>query len=727
MTDLSESDAPHPLSPILEPRSVAIVGASRDPRKRGHQAVRALLDSGYRGEIFPVNPSGGELLGLRVARSIEALETVPDLAYVATPGDTVSRIVEACGRKGIRGAVVPAVGFRESGDQGTALEEALLKVASRTGIRIVGPNTSGILNAAIGLNLVGSAPARPGRLAILTQSGNVALELIRSMHDRSQGLSIYIGVGNATDIGLHEYLDFLEGHAGTAAILMYVEGFKDGRRFLQVASRVGARKPIILLKGGKSDRGTAAARSHTGAIAASHDVLRAVLRQSGVIEVARSDELLAVGEVLAGQPPLSAGAGVVVLSDGGGHATLGVDILSELGVALADLSAPARNRLRALLGPAAAIDNPVDLTGAADRDPGVFVRVLEAIASDPAAGGVLLTGLFGGYAIRFANDLAQAERQAARDLAALMAEAGKPLVVHSLYASEGSEPLRRLTDAGVPVLASLEVACRCVLAAYRRGLSSSDRPAADASSPPPRRPRGEPSPPIALALSDGRSELTEPEARELAEQHGIPLVPASFCRSADEVVAAIRELGAPVAIKLVSTAITHKSEVGGVELDVANAAEGAAAFERIARSAASYARANRLEPHFRGVLVAPMLPPPTAELIVGAKQDPQFGPVLTVGPGGVNVELLSGAAVRALPITRSEADEMLDELRIAILLRGFRGHPPADRASLITAILAVAECPLAHPELSVIEVNPLFAYEDGAVSVDVAGYLREII
>ncbi len=723
MTDLSASGPPHPLDPILEARSVTIVGASRDPRKRGHQAVRALLDSGYQGEILPVNPRGEELLGLTVFPSIDALEMVPDLAYVATPRETVGGIVEACGQKGIRGAVVPAVGFRESDAEGAALEQALLDVAARTGIRVVGPNTSGILNTAIGLNLVGSVTAPPGRLALLTQSGNVALEIMRAMRHRSQGLSIYVGVGNASDIALHEYLGFLEQHPGTAAILVYAESFKDGRQFLQVASRVAAHKPIVLLKGGRSDRGSAAARSHTGAIAGSHEVLSALLEQSGVVEVGRTDELLAVGEVLAGQPRLPRGTGAVVLADGGGHATLAVDILSELGVELATLSSPVQDRLRTLLGPAAAVENPVDLAGAADRDPRTFVRALEMIVADPAAGGVLLTGLFGGYAIRFSVDLARVESQAARELAALMSETGKPLVVHSLYASEESEPLRRLSEAGVPVLGSLEMACRCVLAAYRCGLPAPDRPAI---SPPPRRPPGEPSPPIAIALAEGRSQLSEPEARQLAERNGVPLVPARLCRSADEVVAAMRELAAPVAIKLVSSTIAHRSEAGGVALDVANGAQGAAAFEQLARSGASYARAHGLEPDFRGVIVTPMLPQPIAELIVGAKQDPQFGPLLAVGPGGVNVELLSGAAVRALPITRSEANEMLDQLGVAPLLGGYRGNPPVDRESLITAILAVAECLLAHPELSVIEVNPLFAYEDRAVSVDVAGYLSKI-
>jgi acetyltransferase len=412
------------LDPILKPRSVAVIGASRNPRKRGFQALRTLLDSEYRGRVYPVSRNGGEVLGLSTAKSLEDLKDTPDLAFICTPAESVPGLLEMCGRRGVKGAVVSAVGFRESGEEGAALERQMLDVAGRYGIRLVGPNTSGVINTAIGLNLVGVKQVQPGRIALLSQSGNLALDVIKWAAARSQGISVYVGVGNEADIAFHEYLEYLEVDDNTAAILMYVEGFRNGRKFIEVAKRVSETKPIVLLKGGRSERGVVAARSHTGAIAGSYPVLRAALRQGGVSEVRRSDELLLVGEVLAGQPPVPAGAGVVVITDGGGHGTLAADALAELGVEIAQLSSTTRDKLREVLGCAASVDNPIDVAGAADQHPGIFVKVLEIVAADETVGGVLLVGLFGGYAIRFAEELAPEEEQAACAMAKLMAQAG---------------------------------------------------------------------------------------------------------------------------------------------------------------------------------------------------------------------------------------------------------------------------------------------------------------
>ena len=328
---------PHALSHIFEPRSVAIVGASSNPRKRGYQAVRALLDAGYSGEIYPVNPAAGELLGLEVARSVAEVDGTPDLAYICTPAESVPDVLEACAAKGIPSAVVLAVGFRESGGAGAALETRVVDIARRTGIRVVGPNTSGVLNTFLGLNLVGVRGVPRGRLAIISQSGNVGLALMRQACSRSEGVSIYVGVGNETDIAFHEYLEYLADAEHTSAILMYVEGFRDGERFVEVARRVSADKPIALLKSGRSQTGSAAALSHTGAIAGSTAVAAAALESAGVHRVERADELLAIGETLAGQPAIRTGAGAVILSDGGGYAALVADALAQLGVKLASL------------------------------------------------------------------------------------------------------------------------------------------------------------------------------------------------------------------------------------------------------------------------------------------------------------------------------------------------------------------------------------------------------
>ncbi len=460
----------HPLDPILLPRSVVVVGASADPKKRGFQVLRALQASGYAGRVYPVNPKGGEILGLTVHASVDAIPEVPDLALICTPAPTVPEAVEACGRRGVRGVVVLAVGFRESGDEGAALEAALLQAARRHGVRVVGPNTSGILNLPIGLNLIGARDVRPGTLSLLVQSGNMALALMNEVTARSEeGIAVAVGVGNELDLRFHEYLDFLGRHDGTRAIVCYVEGFRDARAFLQVATRVSRAKPVLVIKGARSPHGRAAARSHTGAVSGEYDRLRAGLRQAGVVEVTRTDELLHLAETLATQPAMTPERGVAILSDGGGQGTLAADTLADLDVPLARLSEATQGALRRLLGSAAAVANPVDLAGAADADPEAFGRALEVLAADDGVGGVLLVGLFGGYGIRFAEELAEAEERAATAMADTMRQAGRALVVHSMYASHRSAPLRTLGRLRVPVVESLEVACRCIAETWRRG------------------------------------------------------------------------------------------------------------------------------------------------------------------------------------------------------------------------------------------------------------------
>jgi acetyltransferase len=712
----------HPLTPVLRPRSVAVVGASRDPKKRGYQAVRTLLAMPFEGRVIPVNPNGGELLGLAVAPSVDAIDDTPDLAFVVTPAESVPGILEACARKGIKGAVVSAVGFRESGQEGADLERAIVEICARTGIRLVGPNTSGVLNTAVGLNLVGVKDVPAGSIALLSQSGNVALDIMNDVTRRHTGLSIYVGVGNETDIAFHEYLEYLEQDEGTKAITMYVEGLRDGRKFIEVARRVTHTKPVVLLKGGRSERGVAAARSHTGAIAGSYPVMRAALRQWGVSEVLRSDELLPVGIVLAGQPNVPPGSGIVVLSDGGGHGTLAADALAELGVPLAELNQDTKGKLRALFGRAANVENPVDVAGAGDQNPMIFAEAMEVIAADPDAGGVLLVGLFGGYAIRFAEELADGEAQAANRMVEIMRAARKPLVVHSLYAHRWTEPLLQLSLAGVPIVHSLEIGSRCMRASHARGLFLHERPV-PAPKPPPR--KIEP-PAITTARREHRTVLMETDVRELLEEYDVNVVQAKLCRNADEVRTAFQEIGPPVVIKVVSPAISHKTDAGGVELKIADADAAVDAFQRVLGSAASYAVQRGIAPDIRGVLVLPQLAEPVAELIVGIRQDAQFGPVLSVGAGGVAVEIHHDTSLRGLPIGRAEALQMLEEIKIAKLLKGHRGRPPANNDALADIILGIAACAMAHPEIEELEANPIFAYPDRAVAVDARAFLKDL-
>ncbi|MCI0488789.1 MAG: acetate--CoA ligase family protein [Blastocatellia bacterium] len=710
----------HPLDCIFDPRGIAIVGASHNKTKRGYQAVRALQEAGYKGRIYPVNPKGGELLGLHVAKSIAEIEGDPELALVCAPARAVPEILEDCAAKGIRAAVVLALGFRESGEQGAALEAEISEIVRRTGIRVVGPNTSGVLNLPKKLNLVGARGVRTGNLALLAQSGNMTLALITQATARSnQGFSVVVGVGNQTDIAYHEYLEYLETDPHTTAVLMCVEGFQDGQKFLETARRVTPKKPIILLKMGRSKAGRASAKSHTGAIAGSYPVLHSALKQVGVIEVTRTDEQFHVGETLARQPEIKAGLGVAILSDGGGHATVATDSLAEAGVPLARLSEKTQDRLREILSPAANVAGPVDVAGAADMDPCIFIRCIEALMEDEGVGGVLWIGLFGGYHIRFAEELVSAEEETAAEVLKVASSAGKPLVVHSLYARKRSEPVRILSRGGVPVVESLNVACRCITAAYERGQFLSRRLELPAVEIKPAW-RG-----FDAARREGRRALLLTEATDLVREYDISIAPSRLCASAAEAAHYVEETDGRVALKVVSAAISHKTDAGGVLLNIREAEEARSGFDQIRQNAAEYADAHSLNHDFEGVLASPMLPQPLAEVIVGIKRNSQYGLVLMFGLGGIAVEVLRDVVLRILPISRADALEMIDQIKAAPLLRGLRGRPPVDYDALVDLMMGLADCAMSNPDIAELELNPVFAYADRAVAVDVRAFLKK--
>lgn len=726
------------LGPIFEPRSIAVVGASSNPTKRGHQILRALGDSGYPGRVYAVSPKGGRLLGHEVYTSLEEMPEAADLAVICTPAATVPDLLRACGERGVAGAVVLAVGFGEADPAGAELEARLRRVARKGGVRVVGPNTSGLLNLPLGVNLIGARGVRPGGIALLVQSGNIALDLMTQVTEGSRmGISICCGLGNEADVGFGEVLAFLGDHADTDAIVAHIEGCKDPRALLRAAASVTRRKPVVVIKSGRTSAGAHAALSHTGAIAGPYDRLRAGFAQAGVVEVTRTDELLPVAIALGSQPCGPSHAGVTILSDGGGQSTLAVDTLHEMEVPLAGLTAETSAALRTCLGPAAAVRTPVDVAGAADADPGVFARALEVIAADPSVGVVMVVGLFGGYGIRFSKTLAEIEAEAARSMAALMRGRGKGLVVHSQYASHPSAALDAFREAHVPVIGSLEVACRAVAALQRRGASrvawrpwGRDRtgPGAAAVSERPRGAGGESGakahPVIHAVRREDRITLAETESRELLAASGLPFEPLEIVHSADEAAAAAELIGGPVALKLLSRHITHKSDAGGVLLNVTGGDEARAAFESAAANARAYGSAHALPQEECSATVSPMLAAPVAELLVGACRDPQLGPVLTIGAGGIWVEVLRDAVHRVLPVAANEIEAALSDLKVKALLTGARGKEAVKPGPIVEAAAAVADCIMRWPDVAEVEVNPLFVYPARVVPVDARVVLR---
>jgi len=702
------------LEKILNARSVAIVGASRDEKKRGFLAVRSLIESKYEGCIYPVNPHEESILGLRCYPKVLDIEDPVDLALITTPAQTLPGIFERCGRKGIAGLVVIAGGFGEMGWKGKQLQRKIVNIAAKYKMRVLGPNTNGIINVHSGLNLVGLNNVPKGDLALISQSGNMALHIITEARLKSQkGFSYYVGVGNEADIKFHEYLEFFTADSKTKAIVMYVEGMSDGRRFLQQAYKTTCVKPIILLKSGRSAKGSKSAGSHTGALAGISEVSRTAFIRAGITTIESSDELFPVAEALSLLPPIS-NPRVAILADGGGHATIAADVLSENGISIPKLMKPTRQKLSEMLLPNATLDNPVDVAGSADSNPGIFADCARVLLESPQINGLLVVGLFGGYGLRFAESLRFIEEDAAHRMGKLVRETGKPIVLHSLYNHVRPHALDLLRYYGIPVFDSVEIACKCMAAlsvyGHYRGTSSrwtnfvfnwGAQTKAEGLKI------------IDTALEEGRHSLLEHEAKRLLRLHGAPVADDRLVRSAEEAADTAAKLGCSVALKICSPQILHKSDAGGVRLGLRTETQIKSAFNEIVDSAKRY----QADADIRGCIVSPMADPGT-EVIVGTKIDPQFGPVIMFGIGGILVEVLKDVVFRVLPISRGSAKKMLSEIRSAPILNGVRGQPPVCHEALIDLLMTVSELIESYPRIQEMDLNPVIVREDGLTVVD---------
>jgi acetyl coenzyme A synthetase (ADP forming)-like protein len=702
------------LEKILNAESVAIVGASNNVTKRGYQAIRILIDEKFGGKIYPVNPKEKSILGLKCYPTVSAIEDPVDIALITTPANTTPAILEDCGLKGIHGAVIIAGGFGELGEDGRALETLMVETARKYGIRLIGPNTSGMMNLKDRLNLVGLKDAPRGNIALLTQSGNMALTLITEAKLKSRmGFSYYVGVGNEADIKFHEYLEFFRQDPDTRAILMYVEGMRQGREFLQQAYTTTIDKPVVLLKSGRSTTGKRSAGSHTGALAGMSEVARGAFRRAGIILIENSNELFPAAETLASLPPIK-NNNVAILADGGGHATIAADILSDLGVNIPEFTEKTRNKLKQILPFAASVPNPVDVAGGTDADPSLFADCARIILQDPNVGGLLLVGLFGGYGIRFAESLALMEEDAAHQMGKMVKKGKKPIVVHSLFSSEKPHALELLRYYNIPVYDSLDVACKCmgVLTEYGNYLKMYHTKASFVMNWGAKaKPEGKAI--LGKAKAEQRSALLEHEAKALLGLHGAPVSNDLLAATPDEAVRFAGKIQDEVVLKIVSPDILHKSDAGGVMTNLKTEKQVRDAFSAIIKNARSFSP----EADIRGILVSPMARK-GVEIIIGTKIDDQFGPVIMYGLGGIMVEVLKDVAFRVLPLTRTSARKMMEETKSYPILNGIRGNPPYDKKALINLLLLCSDIIESYPEIREMDLNPVIVHENGLSLVD---------
>jgi len=702
------------LETIFNPKSVAIVGASEVPGKAGERRTRSLLQGGFQGRVFPINPKRDRIFGLPAYPSVAEVPEEVDLVMIVIPPRFIPEAVAQSVQKGAKGIVIITAGLGETGEEGKRIEAEILRIASEGGARVIGPNCSGLFSASAKMNLLGVPPIKPGPFSILAQSGNIIDSLTHYGRLRGVGFSKIISAGNAIGLQFHEYIEYLGEDPDTRVILLYLEGIKEGGRLVEVARQVSQRKPIVAIKVGRTKAGARAAASHTGALAGDDQVVDAALRQAGVIRVANVDELFDVGLCFAGMP-LPKGRRVAIFSEGGGDNSIAADNAERAGLEVPLLPPEAQEKIEPHLLQGMPAHNPIDYGGTAEENPEVIVRVVEALMEEETVDCLYMTGFFGGFKEIIAPHVAELEEKAARELVRLVREAGKPLVVHTSFANEPIKALEILREGGIFVTPSSERAAQGLAQMVRFFLRREElkeaRPV-EVTGVDSERARKI----IEGVKASGRRNLLETEARELLEAYGVKMPPAVLAESPEEAAEAASVMGFPVVLKVVSPQILHKSEVGGVKLDLKGEEEVKDAFEEIVK------RAREVSSEVLGVLVTPMAPR-GQECIVGLVRDRQFGPVVMFGLGGVFVEVLKDVSFRVVPLMDLDLQEMVREIRGYRILEGIRGEPPKDVEALTEIIARVAQMGVDLPEVKEVDLNPVIVHEQGATVVDARAIL----
>ncbi len=661
------------LQALFRPSSLAVVGASAKPGKMGYQILKNILDAGFGGRVTPVNPKGETILGVASVRSVAEIPPGTDLAVVIVPAPSVPGTVLQLGERKVRAAIVITGGFAESGAEGARLQEDLARNASRCGIRVVGPNCQGVNYPYHGLCASWPLVTRRGAMAIASQSGTVGAALADWASEEKLGFSAFVSMGNRIDVDEADLIEFFASDANTKVIALYIEGVKDARRFL---AAVGAcRKPIVILKPGRTEQGRKAAESHTRSLAGRDEIYDAVFRQHGIHRAASLEELYDFAKALAYVAP-PAGPRMLVVTSSGGSAIIATDVAEESGFRVGPLPGPLASRLREILPPHCIVGNPLDLTGDTDAE-----RYRQVIAVSREHYDVVMT-IFGDP-IPGASAIMEPGRS---DLVAYLGGADV----------ERAERLL-LHEKGIAVFPTPERAVQA-LACHARF----DRA---------RFPRAGEAPPAAAAPAPAGRSLSPADSMGFLAREGIPVVTSRQASTEEEAAAAARETGYPVAVKMNSPDVTHKSDVGGVILGVKDEAGVRAAFRDLAGAV------SRLGVRQGGALVSAMAAP-GHEIIVGVTRDLQFGHAVMFGMGGTLVEVMRDVSFRIVPFSEKDAAAMIDETRGAKVLRGVRGGRPADVAALARLLVQVSDLVARHAEIDQMDLNPVIVHQKGLTVVD---------
>ncbi|HEU4920664.1 MAG TPA: bifunctional acetate--CoA ligase family protein/GNAT family N-acetyltransferase [Candidatus Limnocylindrales bacterium] len=695
----------HPLDAFFQPRSVAVIGATEKPGSVGRTILWNLLSSPFGGTVYPVNPSRGAVLGVRAYASIGAIGEPVDLAVVVTPAGTAPGIVEECGRAGVRGVIIISAGFKEVGAEGVELERRVLEAARAHGIRVIGPNCLGVMNPVGSFNATfAAAIAKPGRVGFVSQSGALLTAILDWAALEDVGFSSIVSLGSMLDVGWGDVIDYLGDDPNTDSIVIYMETIGDARAFLSAAREVALTKPIIVIKPGRTAQAAKAAASHTGSLTGSDDVLDAAFRRAGVLRVDSISELFEVSEILAKQPR-PGGRRLSIVTNAGGPGVIATDALIGGGGVLTELTPETMERLNAVLPAVWSHNNPIDIIG--DAPPERYAQALEVAAADPGADGLLV----------ILTPQAMTDPTAtARALARHARIPGKPVLASWMGGAEVAEGAAILREAGIPTFAYPDTAC--VLFNHLWRYQDNLRLLYETPSLPVAPERGEFREEVdrivEAVAAEGRTLLTEYESKKVLAAYGIPITDTELAATPDEAVAAADDMGYPVVAKLLSRTITHKTDVGGVRLNLRDAAAVRDAFDLIREAVEEKAGPG----HFEGVTIQPMVDWSGYELIVGSSPDPQFGPVLLFGMGGQLVEVFRDRALALPPLNMTLARRLIEQTTIARALPGVRGRRPIDVDVLAGLLVRFSELVAEQPRIAEIDINPVLASPERIIALD---------
>jgi acetyltransferase len=695
----------HYLRMLFSPKSVAVIGASDRAHTVGEVVFRNMLESGYKGLLYAVNPAHQQVQGQRAYATIEEIETPVELAVICTEAETVPDIIEACGKHGVRAAVVLSAGFTEVSARGAALERTMLANAKNYGVRIIGPNCLGIIRTAIGLNATFfKGSIKSGNLALVSQSGALCTAILDWAPANDIGFSSVVSMGAASDVDFGEILDYLASDAQTGSILIYVEGVRKARGFMSALRAAARSKPVFVMKVGRHDAGSRAVMSHTGALVGSDDVFDAALRRAGVVRVESIGGLFSAAKSLA-SPHRYSGNRLAIITNGGGPGVMAIDRAVDLGVSVASLSPETVEKLNQMLPAIWSHNNPVDIIG--DATPQRYREAVGICMEDTGVDGVLviLTPQAMTQPLEVAQLLVQDEETFS-----------KPLLTCWMGAAQIMDGRAQFAQAGIPSFNTPEAAVEAysyITAYYRnqRLLAQVPAPLSHRDAPDAAGARMV----IESVLAERRKVLSEMESKALLSAFHIPVAHTMVARSPSEALLLAEQFGFPVAMKINSPDITHKSDAGGVKLNLMNAAAVRAAYNEMIEEV----KRNRPNARVDGIALQPMVSKPNGrELMVGVISDPIFGPVISFGAGGTAVEVLRDRAIALPPLNGFLARELIGGTHVAKLLGSFRHMPPVQMEALESLLLRVSEMVCELPWLREMDINPLIVDEHGLLAVD---------